>query len=231
MGGRAVRVGLTMRHSLAGQAGADPRDWLSADWVGFLERAMPEALWLPLPNSKAAVCLARELKLDGVIFTGGEDVGSVPARDDTEAALLDLCLREGLAVAGVCRGLQFITVALGGSLSRCDETAHVAARHVVRIADVQAKASSRSVMLGISQGPREVNSYHRWGVLPGGMAPGLDALAVSPDGVVEALSSPERRIVAVQWHPEREAQVHPGDAAWLRALFMPGKEEFHVHRG
>lgn len=224
MPGRAPRLGLTMRRQPAGAAGPDARDWLSADWSVFLGRALPGALWLPLPNALPdAVNLAHELGLDGVVFTGGDDLDPDSPRDKTETALLERCLRHGLPVAGVCRGLQFLNRALGGSLALCDEKTHVAARH--RVECVGAGAP------GFCGGVREVNSYHRWGVTLEGLAGGLEPLAMGPGGVVEALAGLGGRLVAVQWHPEREPRPDDEDVAWLRGLFTPQKEADRVSNG
>ena len=157
----------------------------------------------------------------GLILTGGDDLGKLPGepytlsspseRDQTERTLLSHAISQDLPVLGVCRGLQVINVYFGGALDRDLDSLgrHVNTTHPV---DIVSKPSANAQDIG------EVvtNSYHSQGVVLTGLAPELEAFALSPGNVVEGLYHPERDIVAIQWHPER-----PNPAADLdRALFQ-----------
>jgi len=169
-------------------------------------------------------------EFDGLLLSGGVDVdparygevrlnGSVetnPGRDDLEFALLERALASGAAVFGICRGLQLLNVALGGTLwqdlpaqrpggvphsfPRRDghHPAHPA--HPVRVAPGLPAGLPFVATLAASDG-KPVNSRHHQAVKA--LAPGLVALAASPDGLVEAFARPGPPFVAaVQWHPE-----------------------------
>lgn len=174
-------------------------------------------------------------RLDGLLLTGGGDIhprhygGSSEIevmrvdedRDRVEFALLRHALRDDLPFLGVCRGLQVVNVALGGSLyvdlatERPEGIEHryypdwprEHRAHTVNITP----GSLLARMLGASQ--IQVNSLHHQGVRE--LAPGLVASAVAPDGLIEGLEVPQSRFgLAVQWHPENLQ-----DDPVMRALF------------
>jgi putative glutamine amidotransferase len=159
----------------------------------------------------------------GLLLTGGEDVdparyGAVahPAtqaphveRDATELALLEAAHAAGRPVLGVCRGIQLINVAFGGTLvqdlpsERPSEVDH----------DPNAPAGTRCHGLLVEPGSRlataiggageiPVNSYHHQAV--DHIAPGFRVTARATDGVIEAIESLAHDwwCLAVQWHPE-----------------------------
>ncbi len=158
---------------------------------------------------------------DGFLFTGGHDVGPelygeqplpgltdvCPKRDRMETVVLRKALAAGKPILGICRGIQFINAALGGTLYQDLPLQHPSDvehhetppydkhAHFVRI--------PRDTPLYRCLGTEllSVNSYHHQAV--NRLAPGLSPMAVSPDGLTEALYKPDYRFLwAVQWHPE-----------------------------
>lgn len=203
----AHRIGLTMRSDRAPGHG-EIRDVLARDWAAFMAAVLPEAAWLALPSAPGAAeeCIAR-WELDGFILTGGNDLGQDPVRDAAEKAVLALALARALPVLGVCRGLQFVQSYFGGRIARADPTVHVAARHIVHLAQGN---RTREI---------EVNSFHRFCVREDDLVPELSPFAVSGDGCVEGARSRDGRIVCLQWHPEREETVSETDRGLVRSLF------------
>lgn len=178
-------------------AGGAGRDALGHDWADLLACALPDAAWLPLPNVGARIGgVAAALALDAVILTGGNDVGSCPRRDDSESELLQRCLTAAIPVLGVCRGLQMVQTFFGGTVGAADERHHAGRRHAIEVVDGRGRD-----LLGCAR--LVAPSYHRFGVAADALAPGLEAWALSADGLVEVLAHRTARIVAVQWHPER----------------------------
>ena len=131
-----------------------------------------------------------------------------PERDATDLAILDMADQNGMPVLGICFGVQSINVHRGGSLVQdipavvSNPLIHDAedgkppARHLIRVAEdsLIGRLAGRSEL--------EVNSYHHQSV----ERPGRDlrAVAVSSDGVIEALEDTKGRfVIGVQWHPER----------------------------
>ncbi|MCO1596054.1 gamma-glutamyl-gamma-aminobutyrate hydrolase family protein [Micromonospora sp. RHAY321] len=168
--------------------------------------------------------------LDGLLLAGGADVGpgrygqppdprteDRPDRDAGELTLLAAALDADLPVLGVCRGMQLLAVAYGGTLHQHlpDVVGHEAHRpapgvygaHPVRFAP---ESLAATVLAGVD----EVNSYHHQAVADPGR---LRVTGWAADGVIEAVEDPRRAFVlGVQWHPENEADPRP-IAALVRA--------------
>lgn len=162
-------------------------------------------------------------RLDGLLLTGGADVdparfgglphprvyGIDPRRDAMEIQLAQMSAQRGKPFLGICRGIQVINVALGGTLYtdiadhkqnalRHDWFPNVPRDYLAH--SVSLDESSR--LAQILGGPAcEVNSLHHQGLLE--VAPGLNAVAFSPDALVEAVELPDHPFgLGVQWHPE-----------------------------
>jgi len=170
-------------------------------------------------------------EFDGLCLTGGGDIDPArygeaniksedidPARDAIELALLERALERDIPVLGVCRGLQLINVRFGGSLEQhhlghspkyppagapvADDPAGAeAVRHVVT-----AEPGSK-LAAACGDEPFIVNSSHHQVVTSDRLASDLVATAHVGE-LIEGLEAPAHRwVVAVQWHPERTAQV------------------------
>jgi len=171
-------------------------------------------------------------RLDGLLLAGGDDVapelyGEEPhpklatvdgPRDRLELLLVRAAAAEDRPVLGICRGIQVMNVALGGSLVQdiADQVPgavdHVqGARHAVRVE----RGSRLYEILGAET--LEVTSFHHQAVKR--PAAGLRVTARSPDGVIEAVErSGARFLLGVQWHPERLPAGEPAGGGMLRAL-------------
>lgn len=205
------RIGLTLREASA-TAYREDRDAIARDWYRFMEFALPEAQWILLPNLKEGILsYCERWGVDGLILTGGDDVGGAPVRDATETFLLDFSIQKGIPVLGVCRGLQMIQSYFGGAIEKCQEESHVGGMHRVEIVD---QAGGRVASKGVAL---EVNSFHRFGVKLENLAKPLQAFAVGEDGTVEGLFHPGKKIAAVQWHPERYQLSSDWDRRFVRA--------------
>ncbi len=176
-----------------------------------------------LPPLELATGAATEVMavLDGLVLAGGTDVSpelygeepgpsmedAVLKRDVYEVALAQAALHRDLPILGVCRGLQILNVATGGSLHQdLVERGYSEHRPATGRLDgvtnhrVEVAPTSLLARCGLA-GAREVNSHHHQGVARIGR--GGCAVAHSPDGVIEAVEWPEHRFVlGVQWHPE-----------------------------
>ena len=156
-----------------------------------------------------------DLSFDGLLLCGGgdldpalygqEDRGSQPPdpeRDRTELALVRAYLEAERPVLGICRGVQVLNVALGGTLIQ-DLGPRLNPFHVWEEADKVHPVSARpGSLLSALYGPLfPVNSAHHQAVdRPG---EGLVLTAWSEGGVAEGLELPGRPVLGVQFHPER----------------------------
>ncbi len=174
--------------------------------------------------------------LDGLVLSGGGDI--LPAafgekdggllwsvdeqRDRTELTLARWALAEELPLLAICRGLQVLNVAAGGTLIQDIPTqvpnalthSTVAGRPVAVIAHtVDVAAGSRLAAL-FGDGELGVNSAHHQAVKAVGT--GLAVTARAPDSVIEGLEQPDHPFcVGVQWHPEAMVERYPK----MRQLF------------
>jgi len=166
----------------------------------------------------------RLLGFDGVLLPGGADLepqryGAQPApettdtvafQDDFDLGVTKALLDTGIPVLAICRGLQVLNVALGGTLHQhLPETLHHNSIHSV---DVQPHTKLRAI---VGTDRIEVSSYHHQAVDRLGRDLVVTAHA---DGVIEAVEHRRADIVAVQWHPEDRHAVSPTDAALFTDL-------------
>lgn len=145
------------------------------------------------------------LELDGVIFSGGNSLSSLHKcelsviRDHSEKEMLKHFLTKGIPIIGLCRGMQFILHYFGEKLVKAAN--HVAARHEVKV--------RKSTSL-LSAGEYLVNSFHEYG-LNNIKDKKWEILAVSNDGIIEAVYSKVEKILCLMWHPEREPEFREDD--------------------
>lgn len=205
------RIGITMRAVMA-ETCPEPRDALALDWAKYMNFVLPDTLWMPVPNlGEDIVEFAKAWQLDGLILSGGNDIGENSLRDRTEQLLLEYCIENAKPVLGVCRGLQLLQTSLGGKLELCEQSEHVATQHSVTITEDPSGTSWT--------GDRRVNSFHRYGVRVSDLQHSLQALATTRDGWVEAALLENRKVLGLMWHPEREAQYSLEDKAVIQWLF------------
>lgn len=211
------------------------------DYEESIRRAGGEAIVLA-PATHAPADVIRTF--DGLLLAGGADVrpalyGEPPhgafeaaesGRDEYEIALVRLALEQDLPLLAICRGVQVLNVALGGTLVQDipselpNALPHDVREPRVAIAhDVWMTAGSLLERLMRDRLGEEdtcrVNSRHHQAV--GRLAPGLLVSATAPDGVIEAVEDPSRRFcLGVQWHPEnfyRTGEFRPLFEGFIRA--------------
>lgn len=160
--------------------------------------------------------------VNGVVLTGGSDLSpdlygqaagprteeTVRERDEFELALARAVLGDDVPVLGICRGLQILNVATGGTLHQhLPDEGYGDHRPVPgrldRVTDHAVVVEPRSLLgdCGLAE-LRDVNSHHHQGVAQVGAGGRVVARSV-PDGAVEAVEWPQHRFaLGVQWHPE-----------------------------
>lgn len=170
-----------------------------------------------LPPDDPAYATGAVARLDGLVIAGGPDVDpsrygaerdprcgpEARARDSWELALVEAALTSGTPLLGICRGMQLLNVALGGTLvQHIDghvEAPGVFGRHAV-------KPVPGSLYAGLVGEEVSVPTYHHQAV--DRLGAGLTAGAYAGDGTVEAVELPGPGwALGVQWHPEMGVDV------------------------
>ena len=198
------------------------RAYVNATYI----RAVQAAGGIPLlltPHFTPEVQAALWQRLDGLVLTGGGDIEPArfgearhpavddvsPARDELEIGLTQRAVADEVPLFAICRGVQVLNVALGGTLVQDvpsewpDALAHSqkAPRHEPSHA---VKVMGEGTRLGRVLGALEieVNSMHHQAIKR--LGEGLRDVAWAPDGVIEGVEMPgeERFVLGVQWHPE-----------------------------
>ena len=193
---------------------------------GAYVRAVQAAGGIPVlltPHFTPEVQAALWQRLDGLVLTGGGDIepgrfGEArhptvdevsPARDDLEIDLTRRAVAENVPLFAICRGIQLLNVALGGTLVQdlasewpnalphSQKAPRTQPTHAVK---VMGEGTHLGRVLGALE--LEVNSMHHQAIKQ--LGEGLREVAWAPDGVVEGVEMPgdDRFVLGVQWHPE-----------------------------
>ena len=233
---RAALIGVTT--SVTDRTKPHERACLNSAYLAAVQQAGGVPVMLPPQLDERA---RQELfrRLDGVLLTGGGDVDPArfnerphptvsevsPARDRLEIELVEHALNRRLPMLAICRGIQVLSVALGGSLYQDVasepgtrvEHSQQAPRHEATH-DVKIDPGSRLArVLGASE--LRVNSFHHQVIKDLGR--GLRAVAFAvEDGLIEGaeLDDPQHFVLGVQWHPEELAPHHEHARRLFRAL-------------
>jgi putative glutamine amidotransferase len=218
----APTIGITTYHT-----NADWRGWseegalLPWTYVTSIRDNGGRPVLLP-PGGDAAEAAATVAVLDGVVIAGGGDIDpaiygaarhsktevTAPDRDAWELAVADAAIRMNVPLLGICRGMQVLNVACGGTLHQHvpDLVGHeVHAGAPTGFGTHKVRVTSGSTIMGILPGGEyfEVPTHHHQAVDKVG--DGLIAVAWADDGIIEAVEAvlPHEFIVGVQWHPEQ----------------------------
>ncbi|MDA8278783.1 MAG: gamma-glutamyl-gamma-aminobutyrate hydrolase family protein [Actinomycetota bacterium] len=202
-------------------------DYQYALYVGY-SNALAAVGGKPLPISSIGLDIERDIEeidriakdavfnSDAVMICGGLDVdpsryGEAPssylshldrARDQLEIAVIQTAIQEGKKVLAICRGMQILNVALGGTLHQDLESIGIAGHaiwdreaEVVHPITIDPKSELAKIATTLSG----VNSLHHQGIKD--LSPSLKASAWSQEGLIEAVET--EGVIGVQWHPER----------------------------
>lgn len=207
--------------------------WMLPEYLDGIQAAGGVPVVLPLEAGGEDVEVLADA-FDGFLFTGGPDVSpalygeedvsglsaTYPERDAMETSLLHAVIRARKPILGICRGLQFLNAALGGTLWQDLPTQHpseVIHRQPKPFnTPVHPVSLNGSIRALLGKDRLMVNSHHHQAVKE--LAPGLTPMAVAPDGIIEAVESTasEGFLWAVQWHPELLFRKDAGSLALFR---------------
>jgi putative glutamine amidotransferase len=200
-----------------------PFDKVAHAYVNSVQKAGGIPVVLPTDLTREDVQVLRS-RLDGILLTGGGDIdpsrfGGAPSeeiggvdsdRDEMEFAIVQMSVETDWPLLGICRGLQVINAALGGSLyTDIPEQFPTELRHDTKEISRSRSYEAHEVRIIpetklfsiLKETPLRVNSFHHQAVLE--PAKGLKISAYASDGLIEGLELPGHCFLAgVQWHPE-----------------------------
>jgi putative glutamine amidotransferase len=215
---------------------------LTNDYVSAVEAAGGIPVMIPVVGS--AETIRRQIDLvDGVLATGGYDPdpllwGEQPNRriefvfpevDQHQLSAVRIAVELGKPLLGICRGLQMINVAFGGSLYQ--DLSLIPNSYIQHFQKGPKYAYAHQISLVKDTALAEIfgetgimaNSFHHLAIKD--VAPGFTVNAHAPDGVIEGM---ERRdgssVIAVQWHPEMMYAKHPEMLKIFQAFIGTTKE-------
>jgi len=194
----------------------DALDQRLINWVvesGFIPVPIPNSLVdIISPKNKYTILedWLNAVKIDALLFSGGNNIGDVEQRDLTENYLLSWAEKNRKPVLGICRGMQMMGVYAGANLIEVDG-------HVRTIHQLQIKNSHGQLQ------PRSVNSYHN--LVLDNCPDSFRVLAESEDGSIEAIRHKKLPWEGWMWHPEREEKFTINDQERFNKLINNGKVE------
>ena len=188
-------------------------------YVNAIEKAGGVPIVIPANTNKENI-KAQVSAMDGIIISGGDDVnpniykeepfkelGYVnPTLDEFDIEVINVALELDKPIFGICRGLQMLNVALGGSLYQ--DLKYIKGSHIKHNQETKTYLGTHSIdikensiLKDIIKGKVLVNSYHHQSIKT--LGNNLRVIAYSNDGVIEAVQKEDKKfVVAVQWHPE-----------------------------
>ena len=192
--------------------------WMHPGYMDGIAQAGALPVMMPLCSGADLMGIAIE-RFDGFLLTGGQDVSPAmygepfreecgeicESRDAMETFLVRAAISADKPIFGICRGIQFLNVALGGALYQDIPTEFRSGLQHSQKPPYDTPAHSVETtgflrrLLGADM--VDVNSSHHQGIKT--LSSELEPCAMAPDGLIEAVHMPDARFVlAVQWHPE-----------------------------
>lgn len=217
---------------------------MSRPYIRALEAAGAAVILIPLDLQTTTMQVIFD-RIDGLFLAGGGDVspacyaaephtkteGIDGLRDAAELHYARWALEQGKPIFGVCRGIQTLNVAAGGTLIQDIETfVPEAIRHQYfpefpreHVAH-EVGTHSGSRLARIVGGGAHVNSFHHQAIDQ--VAAGFEICARAADGVIEAIEQPsDTFVLGVQWHPESLVETDPAMAALFSSFVQAATEQ------
>lgn len=161
-----------------------------------------------VPNSyindqkKLNLWLSR-MNFDGLVLSGGNDLGEYSERDNLEKYLIRYCIKKSLPILGICRGSQIIAKFFGNKINKI--TGHVGSHSL----DISEKFLEN----------KSVNSFHNYGIVK--LKKNFKILATcSKDKSIEAFCHKTKKIIGIMWHPERFKKRRKDQEQLIRNFFF-----------
>jgi N5-(cytidine 5'-diphosphoramidyl)-L-glutamine hydrolase len=188
------------------------RDALDIRWADLCTNL--DYIPILLPTNYDFVKYFETIKIDGIILSGGNDLGCLVnddisrKRDVFEKKLIEFAIHENIPILGVCRGMQVIADYFNGEFKKVD--GHVGVNHRIIISD---ESNFKEHLKKLDY----VNSYHNYGIIK--ISKNFIASARCEDGVIEAMENNKLNIFCQMWHSERQIPFKNNELMIIKKLF------------
>ena len=152
-------------------------------------------------NNDKLIKWLNNFKPEGLVLSGGNDIGQYLSRDFTEKTLFSWSVNKNLPILGICRGMQLIGTLNGSSLKRVSN--HVKNKH--------------KVFNTINADTYYKNSYHQYSLKD--CPNNFNITYKSYDNEIEGIKHKEKNITGIMWHPEREEKIMQDDIDLIYEIF------------
>lgn len=215
------------------------RSAVSTDYINTIEQAGGIPMVLPVVFEKNTIRQQAEF-IDGLLLSGGYDVDPLlfgeqpveglgyvdPDRDAHEMELTKIATLMNIPVLGICRGIQLINIAFGGTIYQDVRNVPGGIKHMQNarnnVPTHTVEIAAGSLLYSVFGHSVTTNSFHHQAIKD--LAPGFIATARTLDGVIEGIEQPDSQfLVGVQWHPEMMAAKYPGMLELLKKFISAAK--------
>ena len=145
----------------------------------------------------------KNINPDGIILSGGDDLGVYKSRDKNEVRIIKWSLTKKIPVLGICRGMQMINKFFGGTKVKIKN--HAGTRHKIQGQYCKFR--------------KTVNSFHNWGFKSKNIAEKLKINTLAEDKTIEAVQHKKFKKCGIMWHPEREKVFKKDDLLLMDQIF------------
>lgn len=213
MNEKKLKIGISLRIVNADNYD-ESRDALSQDWPKFFQKMGLLPIFIP-NNMTNLDSFLNDVGINGIILSGGDNIGDFPNRDYTEKKLIQYGISNNLPILGVCRGMQMINNFFDGTILKNSSKEHVGKRHQVKISNEELSKTINAELI-------TVNSFHNNIIMDNHLGKDLDVFARTiSDNTIEGIFHKEHKILGVMWHPEREQNTN--NELILKQIFIDSK--------
>jgi putative glutamine amidotransferase len=190
----------------------EQREALDVKWGKLFE--MLGFLPVVLPYEYDFHIFFHEMRIDGILLTGGNDLSSLSLskeskkRDAFEYKLIEYGIKNDIPIYGICRGMQVIAAYFGASFSKIDNQVNI--RHGLEITE-NSKYHKQLIKIG------KVNAFHNYAIDK--LDDSFLVSATDEIGIIKAIEHKSHKIFAQMWHSEREQPFDKHEMELIRHFY------------
>jgi|TARA_B110000438_G_scaffold204352_1_gene196038 N5-(cytidine 5'-diphosphoramidyl)-L-glutamine hydrolase len=182
------KIAISLRVASIGKY-EEKRDSISYDWLNFFNKLDIFPILIPNLIQDLELFLD-EVKIDGIILSGGDNVGENEMRDSTEKRIITYGIKKNLPIIGICRGMQVLNLNFNGKVRFNEAIDHAGKKHEIQLKEEKLI----------------INSYHNNLIKnEDELGDNLKSIAIaSNDKTIEGFKHEKLPVFGIMWHPERE---------------------------